>query len=59
MFSHFVPDSMIRVGGILQFRFQLAFKESGVIEGEGLIETLQNMTQMVDKIIGDLAPLLT
>jgi hypothetical protein len=52
-----LPDA--EVDNALQFRFQVAFKEPGVIEGGALVETLQNMVQTVDKILNDLAPFLT
>jgi hypothetical protein len=42
----------------MQFRFEVAFGEPGIIEGESLLATLQSMADIVSKLISDFAPLL-
>ena len=39
----------------MQFRFQVAFREPGIIEGDPLLETLRNMADVVDNVIANLA----
>jgi hypothetical protein len=41
-----------------QFRFEVAFGESRVIEGEQIVETLQHMADLVDNLISSFKPLL-
>jgi hypothetical protein len=50
------PDA--EVDEKLQFRFQVAFREPGIIEGELLIETVQSMAAAVDNLIVSFAHLL-
>jgi hypothetical protein len=42
----------------MQFRFEVAFGEPGIAEGEPLLETLQSFADFVDHVISDFAPLL-
>lgn len=42
----------------MQFRFEIAFGEKGIIEGESLVETLQNMINTVDSVIGGFSSIL-
>jgi hypothetical protein len=41
-----------------QFRFEVAFGEKQVVEGEPLIETLQHMADLVDNLVISFKPLL-
>jgi hypothetical protein len=41
-----------------QFRFEVAFGEKQIIEGEPLIETLQQMADLVDSLVSSFRPLL-
>jgi hypothetical protein len=41
-----------------QFRFEVAFGESKIAEGEPIIETLQHMADLVDSLIGSFRPFL-
>ena len=41
-----------------QFRFEVAFGESKIIEGEPIIETLQQMADLVDSLIVSFRPFL-
>jgi hypothetical protein len=51
-----LPDA--EVDDQLQFRFEVAFGEPQILEGEPLIETLQKMADLVDNIILSFKPLL-
>ena len=42
----------------MQFRFEVAFGESGIIEGAPLVETLQGMGEVVDRLVTDFDRLL-
>jgi hypothetical protein len=42
----------------MQFAFDIAFGEPGIIEGKPLIETLQSMANLIDNLLTDFAPLL-
>ncbi len=50
------PDA--RPNPKMQFRFEIAFGENGVIEGEPLIETLQKMIGTVDSLVASFATFL-
>jgi hypothetical protein len=50
------PDA--KVNEKLQFRFSIALNEPGIIEGKPLLETVQQLTSVVDGIIGALTPRL-
>jgi hypothetical protein len=50
------PDE--QVNQKMKFIFEVAFGESGIIEGKPLLETLQQMTELVDNIIAGFKPLL-
>jgi hypothetical protein len=41
-----------------QFRFDVALSESGIIEGKPLLETVNQLTALVDKIVTTLTPRL-
>ncbi len=43
----------------LQFRFEIALNEPGIIEGKPLIETLHQLTTHVEDIVIALTPRLT
>ncbi len=47
------------VNPILQFRFEIALNEPGIIEGKPLLEILHQLTKMVEDIIEILTPRLT
>lgn len=51
-----VPDA--EANEKVQFRFDVAFGEPQVAEGEPLVETLQGMADAVDTLLSDFAPLL-
>jgi hypothetical protein len=51
------PDA--KVDENRQFRFEVAFGESKIIEGESIVETLQHMADLVDDIISGFRPLLS
>lgn len=42
-----------------QFRFEVAFGEKQIVEGQPLIETLQHMANMVDNLVISFKPLLS
>jgi hypothetical protein len=42
----------------MQFRFEIALGEKGIIEGEPLVETLQNMINTVDSVVAGFSSLL-
>ena len=42
----------------MDFTCEIAFNESGICEGEPLLETLHGMAQLVDNLISDFLPLL-
>jgi hypothetical protein len=42
----------------MQFRFEVAFGEPRIIEGQPLIETLQSMIDLIDHLVTDFGPLL-
>ncbi len=42
----------------MQFRFEVAFGEPGIVEGEPLLETLRQMMDLVDNIATSFVPLL-
>ena len=42
----------------MDFRFDVAFGEPGIVEGEPLLETLQQMTELVDGIVSGFKPVL-
>jgi hypothetical protein len=50
------PDA--EVNPEMDFRFDVAFGEAGVIEGAPLLETLQEMTDLVSNVIAQFRPLL-
>ncbi len=50
------PDA--EVNEKIQFRFGVAFGEPQVAEGEPLLETLQQMADLVDSLVGSFKPLL-
>jgi hypothetical protein len=50
------PDA--EVNEQMQFRFEIAFGEPQVVEGEPLLETLQSMADSVNHLVSDFAPLL-
>jgi hypothetical protein len=50
------PDA--EVNEHMQFRFDVAFGEPQVLEGEPLIETLHQMADLVDHLVSSFAPLL-
>lgn len=50
------PDA--KVDENRQFRFEVAFGESKIIEGEPIIETLQHMADLIDSLIGSFRPFL-
>jgi hypothetical protein len=41
-----------------QFRFDVALSEPGIVEGKPLVETLHQLTTLVESIVTALAPLL-
>jgi hypothetical protein len=47
-----------KVNEKLQFTFDIAFDEPGLIEGKSVIETIDGMIKRVDDIASDFAPLL-
>jgi len=51
------PDA--EVNDKMDFRFDVAFGEPGIIEGEPLLETLQGMADLVGHLIADFRPLLS
>lgn len=56
LFSH-APNE--EVAQKMEFRFEEAFGEPGIAEGEPLLETLQGMADLVDHLIADFRPLLS
>ena len=50
------PDA--EVNEKINFLFDIAFGEPGVVEGDAIIETLQGMYDLVDNLVSDFAPLL-
>jgi hypothetical protein len=50
------PDG--EVNEHMQFRFSVALNEPGIIEGEPLLETVHQLTALVEGIVSALAPLL-
>jgi hypothetical protein len=46
------PDSKV------QFTFEVALGEPGIVEGAPLLETLQRMTQMVEALLAQFSPML-
>jgi hypothetical protein len=43
----------------MDFRFQVAFSEPGILQGEAVIETLDKLAKVVDGIVNQLSTLLT
>jgi hypothetical protein len=50
------PDA--EVNDQIQFRFDIAISEAGILEGESLLETLHQVANLVDDLLGQFAPLL-
>ncbi len=50
------PDEEVNQN--MQFRFNVALNEPGIIEGKPLLETVHQLTNLVDGIISSLMPLL-
>jgi hypothetical protein len=54
----FIDSPDAKVNEKMQFRFDVAFGEPQVLEGESLVETLYGMSDVVSNLISDFAPLL-
>jgi hypothetical protein len=54
----FIDGADAEVNDKMQFRFDVAFGEPQVCEGDPLIETLQHMADLVDRLIPQFRPLL-
>jgi hypothetical protein len=51
------PDA--EVNPAINFRFEVAFGEAGIVEGAPLLETLQQMADLVNYLISQFGPLLS